>query len=404
MYRTDLYRNSFWLMASAALSSLFGFFFWTIAAHFYVPKEVGLASTLISSVNLLVTISSLGFGIAFVRFLPIEKNKREIINSCLTSSGLLILILSLLFCLVADSFVRDLSFLHNIFYLSSFSIFSLFTLHNAYLDQIYVSQKVSFFTFLKNLIQSVLKVGFLFPLVFLGAFGIFSSFGLAMIVSFFASFLYFMRKAIPGYSFFLSLNIGKTEGLIRFAFANYIATLLSGMPAMLFPLIITGTISAEMTAYFYVAWMIGNLLFFIPTSIAFNFLAEGTQGGELGPKVKQAIWFSYLLLIPGVLIVGGGAHYLLILFGKSYAQQGTLLLRILAVASLFVAINSIGVARLNLLGKVSSVVLINGFIAIITIGAGYLLLQKIGLSGIGVAFLVSHFIITLLFISKMIKT
>lgn len=403
IYRTDLYRNSFWYMGSYAISSFFGFFFWTIAARLYTEREVGLASTLVSSVNLLVLIASLGFGIAFARFLPVEEDKKGTINPCITFSGTLILILSVFFCLLSSHFSGELSFLRTPLYIIAFPLTSLFALQNGYLDTIYVSQRVSFFTFFKNSIQSLLKVCLLFPLVFAGTLGIFSSFGVALTVSFAVSFFFFMRRAIPGYSFFPSLDIGRIKRLFTFSVANYIASFFGGMATMIFPLLITTTISSEMTAYFYVPWMIGTLILYIPNSIAFNFLAEGARANDIERTTRKALIFAMGLLIPAVLLVLVGARYILLLFGESYAMEGATLLRIMAVASFPVVINSIGASRLNLKDRVVTVVLINAFCAIVTLGAGYALLLSVGLSGIGIAFALAQGVVTILFISGIIR-
>jgi len=403
MYRTDLFRNSFWYMGSYAISSFFGFFFWTIAARLYTERDVGLASTLVSSVNLLVLIASLGFGITFARFLPVEKDKKGTINPCITFSGMLILILSLVFCFLSSSFSHELSFLRTPLYMFAFPLTSLFALQNGFLDTIYVSQRVSFYTFFKNSIQSLLKVGLLFPLFFTGTFGIFSSFGVALTVSFLASFIFFMKRAIPDYSFFLSLDMGRIKSLFTFSVANYFASFLGGMATMIFPLLITSTISSEMTAYFYVPWMIGTLILYIPNSIAFNFLAEGARTSDIERTTRRALLFAVGLLIPAVLLVLFGAHYILLLFGESYALQGATLLRIMAVASFPVVINSIGASRLNLENRIVTVVLINAFCAIVTLGLGYALLLSMGLAGIGIAFALAQGMVMILFISGVIR-
>jgi O-antigen/teichoic acid export membrane protein len=75
----------------------------------------------------------------------------------------------------------------------------------------------------------------------------------------------------------------------------------------------------------------------------------------------------------------------------------------MAVASFPVVINSIGASRLNLKNRVVTVVFINAFCAIVTLGLGYALLLSMGLAGIGIAFALAQGVVMILFISGVIR-
>ncbi len=60
-WRSELYRDSFFLMAANVANAAFGFLFWTAAARLYEPQDVGFAAAIISGVSLVAMLAVLGF-------------------------------------------------------------------------------------------------------------------------------------------------------------------------------------------------------------------------------------------------------------------------------------------------------------------------------------------------------
>ena len=75
LFTDSLYKNSMFLILNAGVMALFGFIFWNIAARLFTVAEVGMASALISAMGLIVALSTLGFNVALIRFLPKSKKK-----------------------------------------------------------------------------------------------------------------------------------------------------------------------------------------------------------------------------------------------------------------------------------------------------------------------------------------
>ena len=74
-----LYTNSLWLIGSTVILTGFGFFFWTICARLFSSEQVGVASTLISVLELLAALSILGFNVALIKYVPQAKEKNHVI-------------------------------------------------------------------------------------------------------------------------------------------------------------------------------------------------------------------------------------------------------------------------------------------------------------------------------------
>src|SRR4051812_48519992 len=117
LYNEPLLRNSFYITLSTLTMAIFGFVFWLIVAHFYTAKEVGIAATLISSMNFIAYTSLLGFNTSFIRFLPKAKNRNARINTGLVIVALGSLLLSSLYVIFIPSSSPRLLLLHqNLFY------------------------------------------------------------------------------------------------------------------------------------------------------------------------------------------------------------------------------------------------------------------------------------------------
>ena len=95
--QSSLYGNALFLMLNSVVTSLLGFVFWHIMAANFTPNEVGIGSTLISLSTLLGTLSSIGLGLGLIRFVPLERNPCELVNTAFTITGIMAIICSLIY-------------------------------------------------------------------------------------------------------------------------------------------------------------------------------------------------------------------------------------------------------------------------------------------------------------------
>jgi O-antigen/teichoic acid export membrane protein len=72
-----LFKNAIHLIATTVATAALGFVFWMVVTRYYASEEVGLASTIISAMNLLAMLSLLGFNVALIRFLPNADEKKQ---------------------------------------------------------------------------------------------------------------------------------------------------------------------------------------------------------------------------------------------------------------------------------------------------------------------------------------
>ena len=159
-----------------------------------------------------------------------SNQKQKIINSCFSISGLFALVVSAVFVLFIKFFLPKLALIWNPSWGSIFVICVIFSLFFMLQTSVLIAQKKSKFVFYKSLIFSVLKLILPFALLYLGAFGIFSSWLIGTIASVIAGAIFI--KTIP--KFEIAINVIKR--MFSFSSVNYICTFLSLTPESILPL------------------------------------------------------------------------------------------------------------------------------------------------------------------------
>ncbi len=389
--KDSLYSNSIYLMLSSAVMAAFGFVSWLIIARLFSVHDVGLATTLISAMGLLVSISMLGFNVGLIRFLPGSKNKNDKINTAFTIVFLATIVVSSIFLVGLKFFSPDLIFIKNSLLLSLiFIVFILISASNSLFESIFIAFRSAKFNLLKNSIFSVLRVILPFAFISFGAFGAFSAYMSAMLVAVGIALLILVSKFKYKPKLVFYDNIIKDMG--RYSLGNYFAGFVGGLVIMVLPLMITAKISPTITAYFFMALQIANLLYVIPNATTNSLFAEGSYDEHgLGKQVKKAIKIISIILIPSIIVIGLFGNYVLLAFGSEYSNQGFMFLRIMALSAIFVGINSIYGGILKVKKKIGRILIVNVIGAIVIIGGSFLMIEQgKGLMGVGIAYILGQ--------------
>jgi O-antigen/teichoic acid export membrane protein len=384
--RSPLYRNSFFLMLTTVVTSGLGFFFWMVVARFYTEAEVGWGSAVISAISLLAILSVPGFGAALIRFLPKAENPQDMINSCLTISGAIAVVLAVVFVAGLDAWSPALVFIkENPIFAAGFVFFVLAqTLYGA-IASVFIARRRADFTLYKSAIFSLLKIPLPILLVlFFHTFGIAASWGIAAAVALAVALFCFVPRVQPHYRPVPNLNLSIVGGMWRYSAGSYVARLFNSAPALVLPVMVVNLLGAEQNAHFYVAWMIAGLLFAIPAAVSNSLFAEGAHfEDDLWSNVVKSLKFVFVILVPAVVLVLLVGRWLLLLFGEGYSDNGLLLLRILSVSSLFAGVSIIYTATLRVEARMKELGLIYGFITFASLLGSYFIMPAYGMAGIG---------------------
>lgn len=396
--KDSLYKNSIYLMVSSGVMAAFGFFFWLICARLFSAEDIGLATTIISVMGLIASISVLGLNTGLVRYLPNSKDKNNKINTCFTVVALTTVIVSSVFLLGLEKFSPRLIFIkENILMSFAFIFFMVIYSMSSIIESVFVAFRNAKFILLKNTIFSAVKL--LLPFVFfslgiLGAFGIFSAYMTASFIGFGVVFLILIYKFgyKPKFVFYddVITKIGK------FSFVLYLAGFIGGLSSTLMPLIITNVLHPEFTAYYFMAMQIVGLLFVIPQATTNSLFAEGsTNVKSLRKNVLKSIWIIAILLIPAILVTFLFGKYILLAFGEDYSAQGFNFLKIMALNGILVSVNSIFGSVFKVKKRIGGIIT-TSIIGVTTILGLSLILMKIyGLMGIAYAYMIGQGVVAL---------
>ncbi len=402
--KDPLRRNSLFLIATAVSNALLGFVFWVLAARLYTESEIGVVSAAISASQMLAVFSGLGFGIGMIRFLPEEENKSLMINTVYTTTTIFAVFLVAVFVAGLGLWSPGLLEIRQDWLMMFF--FFLFTI-SANLQVMQNDVFIAFRSAHYNLIQSLitgLRIPLLFVFMGLGKVGILSPFALGLFIAFIiANFL--LRKTYHQYRQFPSINTQIIKKISGFSLGNYIGEGLKILPYLLFPMIIINVLNSEMSAYFYVAWMVALLFFQVAYCTNYSFLAEASYDQtSLRQQIIKVTRFIFPILVVAIVAVFFFGHQLLSLFGGSYSVEADVLVRILAISSLSVAINEIFIAIKRVEKNVKPIIFVYGFVALVTVIGGSLLLKSTGLNGIGYTWLAGNLAVSVIVLPIIVKT
>lgn len=397
-----LYSNAFFLILANVSSALLGFIFWIVVARFYTVEDVGVASAIIAGMGFVVSFARLGLEMGLVRFLRQDgQDAKSIINTVFTIGLLASIVAALVFIIGLDLWSPALVFImDNPAYLVAFVVFTAVSTLSVFVENAFIAVRRSGFAAAKSLIFSLIKLPL--PIVLaasLKAFGVFTSWGIALIVALLVSVFLFLPRAQAGYQFFFTIKPRVVKNMLRFSFANYVSTFFWGAPGVVFPIMVINLLGAEPNAYFYIGWAMGGVLMMIPMAVATSLFAEGSYDATtLEAHVRRSLKMVFVLLVPTVILVLLIADKLLLLFGGSYSESATLLLRILTLSTFPLAINSIYLSIKRVEMDLKAIVGLAAFMAVISLGLGYILLPGMGINGAGIAWLVGQGVTTLVVI------
>ena len=385
----SLFRNSMYLMFSTAIMAFLGFFFWIINARLFTPEQIGIGTTLISVMTLISTFSLLGLGNSLIKYLPTSQRKNDKISTAFMLVGLTSLFAAIFYLVFLGTFSPKLLFVgENLFFSLLFIFFIVFSSLSLLSESIFIAFRSAKYVLVKNSVWSLVKLILPFALVALGAYGIFMSVGIAFAISFVFCLIFLIVKF--NFSFKLKISLDIVKRMTRFSLGNYAAGFLGGLPAMVLPILITNSIGAKFSAYFYMDMMIANFLYIIPLAASQSLFAEGSHSEtELKTHLKKTVKLISLILIPAIIAIILFGKYILLAFGKQYSSEGVVLLQMLAISGIFLSINFIGNSIFYIKHRIKLIILVNFIGASIILSLSALLAHQ-SLLGVGIAWIVGQ--------------
>jgi O-antigen/teichoic acid export membrane protein len=329
-----LLRNATTLVAATGLTSALGFAYWAFAARLFSQQAVGYGSAAVSAMTLLGTIGMFGLGTVLIGELPKRSARAGLVSAALLASGIGSLGLGLGFAVVAP--MVNKSFVHIIgtpiqalFFAAGVAITAVgLVFDNATIGLLRGELQLS-----RNTVFASVKL-FALPLI---ALVLHKLLGTGITLSWMAGTAASLiavatRLRISGSSVLPRPDWGVLRGLGRSAIAHNWLNLAIGVPQSLIPVIVTVAVSPSANAAFYIAWMLSGFLYIIPAALSTVLFAVASADAKaISRKLRFTLGLSFLIGLPGMLVLGLGAHRALSMFGVGYARTATLPLWLLVI-------------------------------------------------------------------------
>ena len=390
-----LFRNAYFLILGAGSGAVLGFVFWGLAARRFSTHNVGVNSALIAAMMVVSGVCQLGLNAVLFRYLPRAgaSTRRVILKTYALTVGLSVLA-ALAAALTSTWWAPSLDFLANDgWWLAAFVVataaWTVFSLQ----DNVVAGLRQTHWVAIEDTSFAAAKVVLLVALA--GAApkpGIFLAWNIPVLASLLPVNLLIFWRLIPRHlEQTASERSWDTRRIIRFAGGNYVGQLFLLASTTLLPILVAAESGAVETAYFFVPWAIAAGVQVIAVNMTTSLTVEvAFDESKLREYSRRVAFHTMRIVAPLALVLFVGATAALRFFGPGYAHGGGTLLRLLALALIPNVIVAIGlsVARIQHDGRL--VILIQGALCVPIVGLSLLLLPRLGIEGVGVAYLVGQ--------------
>ncbi|WP_441245661.1 lipopolysaccharide biosynthesis protein [Kitasatospora sp. McL0602] len=365
----QVYRSSFFLLASSVTTAGLGFVFWVVVARYYTPDQVGLATSLISATSLLAYLSMFGLNSTLVRFPAPEEARNGQLTQSIALVGGVSVVAAALYLYGLPLYGPKLLFVReHLLPEVGFVLFCVWAAVNMLTDSVFIgARQPQYNVLVDGLLQGLAKLALPVGLVGFGAYGILGSIGGGYGVALIAS-LVLMRSRL-GFRFDFRTRGTRLREHLGFSAASYVSSLLNLLPLMVIPLIVLQRLGTAEAGYYYVAFQIASLLHAVSAAVGEAVFAEVSNDES---RFGELLWRSARILaavqVPAVAVIALGSGLLLRLFGGVYEARAHGVLVVLALGALAVALNTWASFALKLAGRMTHLILSNVLFAVVSVG------------------------------------
>lgn len=391
-------RSGYALTLGTGLTSLAGFVFWLAAARWYPAEAVGTGAALTSMVSFLASISTLGLGTALVRFLSSAGlGARRLVAGCYGLCIATAILAAAVFVVGQPVWAGQLGMIRSsplavVAFLAATTVWVVFVLE----DQVLIALRRAVWVPALNGAYAVAKLGLLAVLALTAEWAILGATvlpaaALAVLVS-----LLLWRHL--GRSPELGDNATRLRvpTLARFALSNHSSALLWLTTCNLMILLVLERAGAAASAYYFLAFTMAYTLFLVTTNTGSALVAEAARFPDRAVSLgRQALVNAARIVVPLVAVGCLLAPWVLRVLGPAYAAEGTALLRLLLFAAVPEIVVAITLSMARIRGANRLIVGTNVAVAVGVLGGSLLVIDRWGLTGVGVVWLATETLVAL---------
>jgi O-antigen/teichoic acid export membrane protein len=382
---STLYKNSVYISSGKFLTIACGFLFWILAAKYYNIEDIGVATAILSSFALIMTFSKFGLDVSLIRFLPIG-DRSTIINTTLIITSISSLILCIVFIIITSVAFPARSY-HIEQYFLIFIIINLLYSITTILGIVTLAIKKGSYYFLQNLLMAI-RIPILIPLAILGKFGIILAVGISYLVTLFALTTR-LKKTI---NFKIEIDKNFLKNSFKYSSTNYLSGIFDTLPSQLMPILVLSALGPIENAKYYIAFAIGYFILIIPDAMSTSLFIEGSNGANLRNAFIKTLIGTYALIIPAIIFIFLFGDKLLGFFGEEYTDAFEFL-KIIALSGFAFTLYYLYISIQNIKMNVKIVLLMNFTRIVLYFGLSYILIFRLGIIGIGIAWITTYTIL-----------
>jgi O-antigen/teichoic acid export membrane protein len=357
------------LFGTTVVTSVLGFGYWSLVARSAPPASVGAASAMVSALTLLGSVGMFGFGTMLIAELARAPERvRDLLPTSLIVSCGLSLLLSAGFVGVVNAFDSGRAgsgsggaghggsglsgSLDSPLELALFVVGVALTSATLVFDQASIGLSIGQVQLWRNSWFAIAKV-VLIPLIVLtggNSTAILATWVLGLVLSVVLVLPDLRRRGIP---IVRRPRLGALTGLGWVTFHHNLLNLALTIPRMAIPVIVGVFLPGASTAAFYAAWMIAGFLYTVPTHLSTPLFAiPAGDVRALAGKMRLTLSVCAgvgLVTVPAVVFL---SRPMMLLFGTTYARDGSACLSILALLYLPQVVKQHYAAVLRVRGRV----------------------------------------------------
>ena len=364
------------LSLATIVMAVSGLFFWIFAARLYSPEDVGTASALISFINLVFALSTIGLNVGLIRFYK-EYGKSATGTTIITMLLLSIGLTTAYVVTNPGNIVEAPEIVIGAYLTCVFgALYNALGFVSIPLRRTDVYVKMSFLyglrIFFLPLTRTLKAAGMVLA----------TSVGLALATAF--GLREFKGEISP------TLDLKFIRESFAISMSNYLGSLVNVLPVYLMPTIILMELGREWTGYYYVGFTVGNLLMTPIVALSTVLMRDGDR--KLFRKSLVIVLVYWLLATAGVFSLG---THVLSIFGEDYTKALPML-KLIALGLGPFGFVYLGISALTVKGKPGRILAVNLVRGSSFLALSYFLLPEYGITGIGIAWVFAHLLATLL--------
>ena len=342
------------LVMAAGVNSGTGFIFWWIAARQFPEAAVGLAGAAISAMLLLSQVSVLGLGTTFAGVLHREPRAVALAVSGLLAAAGAGALLGLGFVAVAPLISSEFAPIAAGLAIGIFALGVSVTALTTVLDQVLAASFRAMHQVLRTVIFGFGRLGLLVIAAALLAPDSMTIFGV-WVAGTIAS------LAVIGLLPHHASRIGEVfplpwrqlRGMAFGALSHHVLNLSRASSVTILPVLVTGLISGEANASFYIALLLANFISVVCTSATFTLYIVGARSPEmLWHQIRFTLGLTGAMAVAGTLVLGVFGRSILGAFGPTYAESAYPTIILLAASTIPLAVKDHWIAIQRVRGTV----------------------------------------------------